>query len=411
MCSIICKNKFYKKLSELLVYCYISGLILYISDIEKIKIYSLDVIKSNELFNLLYSVIADLLAFIPFIYYRKINKFSNKFSSNIKIPENNNRIELIYNDYQLNIDESKIGYLLLFSSILEFLDRSLILIYLFVRKDKKVYDIQFIWIFSFDYAFRCIFYFIFKKLKINEYLISNIYIFNSLLLLTNGFISLYIYLYDRNQNLQIFHLILIFSKVLIKIIIDNLNYNLIRSEFLFPLKLMSVRGLFNFVYFIIFSVVLYIFSDGKKWMLSSLSDLNVIQLILSKILYTLSFGIQKLFLLLIINNENPILASFSSLIYYFEPYISMIIMYVFYYRNFEKGNLEMIFDAISLICFLFSYGISIEIIIFPCGCLNKGTKYFTSKRAISDEINKDNDSERSVSQEVNADGEELNALE
>ena len=406
MCWIECKNKFYKKFSELLVYCYISGLILYISDIEKIKIYSLDVIKSNEFFNLLYSVIADLLAFIPFIYYRKINKFS----SNKKIPENNNRSNLIYNVYKMEVDQSNTGYLLLFSSILEFLDRSLILIYLFVREDKKVYDIQFIWIFSFDYAFRCIFYFIFKKLKINDYLISNIYIFNFLLLLTNGIISLYIYLYHTNQNLQIFHLILIFSKVLIKIIIDNLNYNLIIFRYLSPLKIMFARGLIDFVFFIILSVVLYIFSDAKKWMLSSLSDLNVIKIILSKILYTLSFGIQKMFLLLIINKENPILASFSSLIYYFEPYISMIIMYAFYYRNIEKGNLEMIFDAISLICFLFSYAISIEIIIFPCGCLNKGTKYFTSKRGISDEINKDNDSE-SVSQEVNADGAELNALE
>lgn len=68
-CWRISKNKFYKKLKELLFYCYISGIILYFSDIKKIKINGLDEIKSHELFNLLLSIIADFLGFIPYYFY------------------------------------------------------------------------------------------------------------------------------------------------------------------------------------------------------------------------------------------------------------------------------------------------------------------------------------------------------
>ena len=403
---ISCKIEFFKKLLVLLVYCYISGIILYFSDIEKIKINRLDIIKSHELFNLLFSAIADSLAFIPLIFYRRMAKL---FIRDKKIPENHDRNELIYNKVMVKFNSKNNSFLMLFSYILEFLERSLILIYLFVLEDEKVYDIKFIWIFSFDYVFRCIFSFMLKKLKINDYLIPNIYIFNSLLLLINGFISLYIYLYDRNQNLQIFHLILIFSKILINTIIDNLNYNLFISKYIHPPKLMFGRGLLNFVFFIIFSVVLYFFSDGKKWMFSSLSDLNLITIILSKILYTLSFVIQKLCSLSIIYNTNPILVSFSSLIYYFEPYISMMIMNVLYNKNVQKGQLEVIFEAISGACFLFSFATSIEIIILPCDFLNKDTKFFVSIREMSDNQDIGYDYEGD-SQEESADGEELNAL-
>lgn len=150
------------------------------------------------------------------------------------------------------------------SAILEFLDRSLILIYLFIREDENVSNIKFIWIFSFDYVFRCIFYFIFRELKINEYHMPNVFIFNSVLLLTNGFISLYIYLYERKENVQIFHLILIFSRVLINTIIDNLNYNVFKLKYIHPSKFMFLRGLLNSILFIIFSVVLYFFHKMVK---------------------------------------------------------------------------------------------------------------------------------------------------
>ena len=124
--------------------------------------------------------------------------------------------------------------------------------------------------------------------------------------------------------------------------------------------------------------------------ISSLSDLNSIINILSKTLYILSFGIQKLCLLSILYNENPILASFSSLIYYFEPFMSMIIMKVLYNKNIEKGQLEIIFEMISGIFFLFTFITSIEIIILPCDCLKKDTRSFISQRAVPDQNNNDN---------------------
>ena len=173
---------------------------------------------------------------------------------------------------------------------------------------------------------------------------------------------------------------------------------------------MLLRGFLNSILFIIFSVVLYFFSqNGKKWIFSSLSDLNSIINILSKTLYILSFGIQKLCLLSILYNENPILASFSSLIYYFEPFMSMIIMKVLYNKNIEKGQLEIIFEMISGIFFLFTFITSIEIIILPCDCLKKDTRSFISQRAVPDKNNNDNDPDPDNQQEIE-DGKELDQL-
>ena len=53
---------------------------------------------------------------------------------------------------------------LLLSFILEFLDKSLILICLLIKEDEKILDTQFIWISSFDYPLRCIFYLILKNI-------------------------------------------------------------------------------------------------------------------------------------------------------------------------------------------------------------------------------------------------------
>ena len=87
----------------------------------------------------------------------------------------------------------------------------------------------------------------------------------------------------------------------------------------------------------------------------------------------------------------PILASFSRLIYYSEPYISKFIK-VFYHENFERPTFgmmlfqrhpfEIILDLISIIFILFALLTSFELLIMPCTCLNKDLKITISKRGL-----------------------------
>ena len=120
---------------------------------------NLDYIKSHELFNILLSSLADLLVIDEFYFYQK----------SIKTLEDEDEDE--DENYMINPDPKHpykvILKHLIFSFILEFLDKSLILICLLIQEDEKFLDTQFILIFSFDYPFRCIFYSILKNILKN----------------------------------------------------------------------------------------------------------------------------------------------------------------------------------------------------------------------------------------------------
>ena len=166
---------------------------------------------------------------------------------------------------------------------------------------------------------------------------------------------------------------------------DNVNFYMFKYKGYHPSNFMIFRGIINYFLFGIFSVVLYYFSEnGKEWVFSFLSNISFdysgIALMLTKILYIVSFGLQKFGLLLILFIENPILASFSRLVFYLEPYISMIIMKIFYNENTQKVLLEIIFEIISGLRFLFTLSTSIELIFLPCICLNKVIRFFLYKR-------------------------------
>lgn len=221
-----------------------------------------------------------------------------------------------------------------------------------------------------------------KKIGVDKDRFQNLFIFNCCILLTSGSISLF-FLYARNASIQNFKLItIIFSRILIKVIMDNENYYLSKCKGIHVSNLMFFRGIINSALFIIFSFVLYFWQNGNKWIFSFLSNMSLdfsgIIFILLKIIYTVSLGNQKFALLTLLFTGNPILASFSYLTYYLHPYISMVIMIVLYDENFQIGP-EIIFEVISGLCFLFTLFTSIELINLPCSCLKNGTRSTSSE--------------------------------
>ena len=236
---------------------------------------------------------------------------------------------------------------------------------------------------SFDYALRCIIYPIFGKLM-NMERIPNIFKFNCLLLLTSGFFSL-CYSYWGKPNILYFQLIIIVLRILIIIIMDNINYNLFKYKGLSPPLLMFYRGIINIFLFLIFSVIfIFVSENGKELVFSYLSNINLV--IILKIVYTLIFSIQKYVFLMILFEEDAILASFSRLVYFLEPYISMTINIVFYDEIFKRPLFEMILEIISALFIVFALITSVELIIMPCNCLSKDLKIIISQRSGQDKI-------------------------
>lgn len=84
-------------------------------------------------------------------------------------------------------------------------------------------------------------------------------------------------------------------------------------------------------------------------------------------------------------------------------------MKVLYNKNIEKGQLEVVFEMISGIFFLFTFITSIEIIILPCDCLKKDTRSFISQREVPKQNNNDSDSAPDSQQGIE-DGKELEQL-
>ena len=379
------QRMYYTNFALHLLVCLMAGLVLCFCDIRKSNI-NFDDIKTNELLNVLLSCIADLFGFIPFIL-QKIIMRSEKAQPKKKRAKN--EIELIQGINEFG--GKRKWWLPLVSTILDFVDKILILIWLLFLEDKKVLDTKFVWMLSFDYAFRCIIYLILGKLKYTDR-IPNIFILNCVLLLASGFFSLCYSCWGK-PNIQYFQLIIIVLRILIIIIMDNINYYIFKYKGLSPSKFMLIRGTINTVLSVIFSVIFYFFSKkGKEWVFSYLSNISLeysgIKFILLKIVYIVSFALQKWTFLTILSKENAILACFSRLIYFLEPYISMMINIVLYDENFKRALFEMILEIISALFIIFALSTSSELILMPCDCLNRDLKIMISERSRQDEMNK-----------------------
>ena len=261
---------------------------------------------------------------------------------------------------------------------------------------------------SFDYALRCIIYLILKKFKhVSRF--PNIFILNCLLLLANGSFSL-CYSYWGKPSIQTFQLIIIGLRILIIVIMDNVNSFLFNTRFFHPSRFLCFRGVINIVLFGIFSIILYYNSkNGKEWVFSFLSNINLESsgklFILLKILYTITFGVQKYAFLMMIYEEIPILASFARMIYFVEPYISKVIMKLLYDKDFQIPLFQIIFEIISILFILFALFTSTELIIMPYECLKKDLKVTVSERAELDVINMNTELDQiNQEEEENEDG-------
>lgn len=378
-------HQYYKSYSLYLFACVMTGIVLCFCDIKQPGM-NLDGIKNNEHLNLLLSCLADLLGFITLIIHGR-----NMRSENIEKKQNkevNKKNDIfIFNPQKFN--DKCIFLLVLFTSILDFLDKILILIWILFKEDKKVLDTKFVWMLSFDYTLRSIVYLILKKLgHVSSF--PNIFILNCLLLFANGSFSL-CYSYWGKPSIQTFQLIIIGLRILIIVIMDNVNRFIFIMRGYHPSRFLFWRGVINSVLFVIFSTILYFYSkNGKEWVFSFLSNINLeysgIVFILLKILYTISFGIQKYAFLMILYEEIPILASFARMIYFVEPYISKAIMKFLYDKDFQIPLFQIIFEIISILFILFALFTSIELIIMPYECLKKNLKVIVAKRAELDMI-------------------------
>ena len=74
----------FKYFTSYILLCYVSGLIYWFCDVKKTNL-NLDEIKSHELSNLLFSGLADFLAFIPLnIYYGDFKQKKEEVKSKAK---------------------------------------------------------------------------------------------------------------------------------------------------------------------------------------------------------------------------------------------------------------------------------------------------------------------------------------
>ena len=304
--------------------------------------------------------IADLLAGFLVLYTYKTSQ-PEKTKSEDDLKRNKSYIELIYND--LSIKKNKY-YLILLSSILEFLARSTDLFYLIILGYDKIRDGEITWLISIDILSRIFFsHFLLNQIIYKHHILS---IFLTLIGLCSMSITAFIAI-DSEELMNWPYFIFISIKFIIFALEDTINKILLINKFLLPQALMFLRGLYNFFMILVLFLIFY-FTELNKYKLDfDKKRINLIWQILL-LIFIIPILFLKSFLIM-------------KVIYIFTPQHVAFLNVVFFMVRLLKCRIEsadntilISADILFLLIIIFSTLLFNEMIILNFCGLSENTK-------------------------------------
>ena len=371
--SFVChKNYFY-----FLIYWILEISVALIKNLCSGKLEDLE-IKSdlqNEYIDLVSLNVADLLA--GFLVMYTICSLPKK---KIKRNESNFGIELIYNNpfYKKN----KV-LLLVLISFLDLFARSTYLLFYLIIKPKQIFDrFQMDWIIGVDILSRYFFSRIILKTKLYKHH------FWSIIISTIGFIFMscidFITIFnddkdnDNNNNDEdkssekMWYLFFILPRALVFPISDSINKILLSDDFLLPHSLMFDRGIIDFFFLLIFSLILFL---TKKLEINYEPE-HIIYIILIKLAHTVVLSIKAFCLMQAIYIYTSQYVSFLVISESFGATVNLLINIISGedYPKIYENNIFIIAEIISIIIIIFGTLMYNEMIIVNKFGLEENTK-------------------------------------
>ena len=329
-------------------------------------------IKEKNLFDLICLNISDLLAFILHYYTKVKSRKSISIKENEQSNDDNQSgIRLIYNKYTIM---KKNNLLIITSTILDFLARSVFLIYSFYdnEKDKKNEEnneekndrIDFLVII--DIFSRALISKIFLKRKIYQHHIVSIFItFSGFLMQIISYISVF------GKDFNYIYYLIIFPKYILFPIADAINEIILNYHFFFPQHLMFIRGVFEFfILFILCSILRIIGIIDFRIFIKE--NPKILYQILLRLSYIIISFFRTFFLMKVIYLYDSQHVSFLIITFTFTNFIKRIS--IFEFGGNKNYIIYFILGIISLLIIFLGVLIYNEILIINACGLNEYTK-------------------------------------
>ena len=283
--------------------------------------------------------------------------------------DSGNTIELIYRKTQIEI---KGKYFIFLASILDFFARSVFFIYSFTmikgqeNEYKKLKEWEIDWLILFDILSRVIFSKIFFKTKLyrHHFVSVIICIFGFIIMSTLDIISI-----SKNDNKNYIYLFFVLPKYILFPLEDVINESIFRKNFIFPQKLMFIRGILEF--FIIFVLCLILVLSRKIEFNKFFIENNLSLQIIFRLFFIIVSFFRTFFLMKVIYLYNSQYVSFLIIVFSFSNFFKS-------FSSWENDDAEKqilkILQIIPLIIVLFGTLIYNEILIVNIWGLNENTK-------------------------------------
>ena len=229
--------------------------------------------------------------------------------------------------------------------------------------------------------------YVFSRLLLDTYFYYHHYvsIFINIIILLILFL---VELFFKLDEYSIYCLILSFIQYVFYSLEDIINKLVLIKLFIFPEYLLFYKGLFTFLFFLLFTTFLVLFKDLKFY-----NEFNLKFLIFHitiRIIYIFFNIIRSIFLVKVIDNFSSQHISFLKVLetislffyYYFDSvYKKKHLIQSDYFNNDKYSDEIDLIEMISCLILLLSSLIHNEIIILNCNKLKRNTKYFMSIEA------------------------------
>ena len=304
--------------------------------------------------------IADHLAGFLVLYTYKTSQ-SEKTRSEEDLNRNKSHIELIYND--LSIKKNKY-YLILLTSIFEFVARSTDFFYLLILGYDKIRDGEITWLISLDILSRFFFsHFILNQIFYKHHILS---IFLTLIGLCSMSITAFIAI-NSKELMNWPYFIFISIKFIIYALEDVTNKILLINKFLLPQTLMFWRGIYNFFMILILFPIVYFIKLNKYQIEFDNKGINLIWQILLIVLIIPILFLKSFLIMKVIYIFTPQHVAFVNVVFYMLRLLRC--------RIFSADNVILISaDVVFLLIIIFSTLMFNEMIIINSCGLSEKTK-------------------------------------
>ena len=328
----------------------------------------LEDMKEKNLFDLICLNISDLLAFILHYYTKVKSRKSISIKENEQSNDDNQSgIRLIYNKYTIM---KKNNLLIITSAILDFLARSVFLIYSFydseIDKNNEKNNDRIDFLVIIDIFSRALISKIFLKRKIYQHHIVSIFItFSGFLMQIISYISVF------GKDFNYIYYLIIFPKYILFPIADAINEIILNYHFFFPQHLMFIRGVFEFfILFILCSILRIIGIIDFRIFIKE--NPKILYQILLRLSYIIISFFRTFFLMKVIYLYDSQHVSFLIITFTFTNFIKRIS--IFEFGGNKNYIIYFILGIISLLIIFLGVLIYNEILIINVCGLNEYTK-------------------------------------